>query len=177
MKKLLSLVSKHRRAIVLSVLAVLVVIQFIRPARNTSSLASGHEVTKVFPVPDDVMTTLKTACYDCHSNNTAYPWYSNVQPVAWWLASHVNDGKRALNFDELETYPPNRTFKRLGDIQKEVRDGDMPLGSYTLIHRNAILSDAQKQSLFSWAAAAEETMKAKYPAESLKMPPRKRKSD
>lgn len=177
MKKLLSRIKAKRKPIALSLLIGFVAIQVFRPAKNQSSQPSGHEVTKVFPVPDDVMTLLKASCYDCHSNNTVYPWYSNLQPVAWWLANHVSEGKRALNFDELETYPPNRMFKRLGDIQKEVREDEMPLSSYTLIHRYAILNGTQKRSLMDWAAAAQETMKAKYPAESLKMPPRKPKPE
>ena len=174
MKKFLALLKRHRRTIGIALVVVFIAIQFFRPAKNQSSAPSGHEVTQLFPVPDNVMATLKASCYDCHSNNTAYPWYNNVQPVAWWLSNHVHSGKRALNFDEFTTVAPNRQFKRLQDIQKQIREDEMPLSSYTLIHRYAILSDAQKKDIIDWAAGAEETMKAKYPADSLKMPPRKR---
>jgi hypothetical protein len=116
------------------------------------------------------MATLKTACYDCHSNNTRYPWYNNIQPVAWWLANHVRDGKRGLNFSEFTAYNIGKQYRKLDGINEEIKNGDMPLGSYTLIHKDAILSQQQKISIANWVTALRDSIKAQYPADSLKRP-------
>ncbi len=85
-------------------LILLVLIQFIRPAKNSSSAQSANDITLHYSVPDSVLAVLKRSCYDCHSNNTVYPWYDRVQPIAWWLQYHINHGKRALNFSEFAAY-------------------------------------------------------------------------
>lgn len=96
------------RVILFSVLVVFVLIQFIRPARNRSSQTFPHDITNLYAVPQDVQTILKDACYDCHSNNTRYPWYVDIQPVGWLLAKHVRDGKEELNFNEYGFYSSKR---------------------------------------------------------------------
>jgi len=143
-------------------LVVLIVIQFIHPAKNMAATPAEHHIS-----------TLIKACYDCHSNNTKYPWYSNVQPVAWWLNSHVKDGKRHLNFDEFTTYRIARQYKKLEECIEETKEGEMPLESYTLIHKNAVLTDAEKLSLATWCETIRDSIKAKYPADSLVLPKRK----
>ena len=79
-------------------LLAFIIIQFFRPAKNRSDVISANDITKKYAVPADVLNILQTSCYDCHSNNTKYPWYSYIQPVAWWLDSHIKNGKRGLNF-------------------------------------------------------------------------------
>src|SRR4028118_485047 len=81
------------KKILIAVLVILIVIQFIRPTRNTSSAVLPSDISNVLALPADVQPILKRACYDCHSNNTSYPWYMNIQPVAWYLAHHVDEGK------------------------------------------------------------------------------------
>ena len=93
-----------KKKIGLGLLVVLVVIQFIRPTRNISTSESPNEISKFYDVPAEVHAVLKKSCYDCHSNNTVYPWYTNLQPVGLWLQSHVNDAKGELNFSEFGTY-------------------------------------------------------------------------
>jgi len=83
---------------------ILIVVQFVRPAHKISSQVLATDITKTVSVSDSVQTVLKKACYDCHSNNTNYPWYSNIQPVGWFLANHVAEGKRRLNFSEFGSY-------------------------------------------------------------------------
>ena len=90
-----------RKKWLLIIIALLVLIQFIRPARNYKSVVAGNTLDKITPVPDSVHELLKHACFDCHSNNTVYPWYANVQPVGWWLANHIKEGKEELNFDDM----------------------------------------------------------------------------
>jgi len=132
-------------------LAALVIIQFFRPARNISTEKSPNDITNKYAVPSSVQEILKTSCYDCHSNNTVYPWYANIQPVAWWLADHVNEGKRELNFAEFSTYSPKKAHHKLEEVIEQTKEGEMPLQSYTIIHQNTKLSDAQKLEIANWA--------------------------
>ena len=156
------------RKIVLGLLAVLVIIQFIRPEKNDSSDETRSVATK-YEVPADVQGILKAACNDCHSNNTAYPWYSNVQPVAWWLDHHVTDGKRHLNFSDftgLRVAIQNHKFE---EVIETVEDHEMPLDSYTWLglHADADLSDEQRETLIHWAKAQMDKLAAEYPEDSL----------
>ncbi len=140
-----------KRKILLVLLALLVIIQFIRPAKNQSSGKSSNDISAVYTVPADVQTILDKACADCHSNNTSYPWYNNIQPVGWWLANHVNEGKRELNFSEFATYNPKKQHHKLEEVIETVKEGEMPLNSYTWIHKEAVLSEQEKLTLSQWA--------------------------
>ena len=102
-------------------------------------------------MPAEVDAILKSSCYDCHSNNTHYPWYANIQPVAWWLADHVNEGKREINFNEFLTYKPKKAHHKMEEVAEMVNEGEMPLQSYTIVHRDASLSDAQRKLVADWA--------------------------
>lgn len=110
---------------------------------------------------------LKVACNDCHSNNTRYPWYAEIQPVAWWLNGHIVDGKRGLNFSEFTSYRIRKQFRRLDDIDELVKKNAMPLSSYNLIHTDAKLTERQKLTIYNWTATLRDTIKANYPADSL----------
>ncbi|HEY8969667.1 MAG TPA: heme-binding domain-containing protein [Puia sp.] len=146
------------KKILLFLLFVLVVIQFIRPSENHSSSLSKNDITLHYPVPDTVLAILKTSCYDCHSNNTRYPWYNRVQPVAWWLNSHVREGKRELNFSEFASYPLAKQAKKLKNTVKQVKGGGMPLDSYLWIHKDAKLEQGQKDTLIQWANSLQQTI-------------------
>lgn len=150
-------------------LVLLIGIQFFRPDRNIAASPSGNHISTIYGVPEEVNAILKRSCYDCHSNNTTYPWYANVQPVAWWLNNHIEDGKGEVNFDEFATYRPARQYRKLKEIHDEVDEGEMPLSSYTLIHTNAKLSDSDKKTILEWLASVKVTMESKYPADSLKL--------
>ncbi len=139
------------KKILLVLLVALVVMQFIRPAKNVSQGVNAKDISVLYKVPDSVNVILAKACNDCHSDNTKYPWYNNIQPVAWWLRKHVTGGKRHLNFSEFGNYPVAKQVKKLKKTAKEVTDGDMPLDSYLWIHKDAILSDAEKKTLINWA--------------------------
>jgi len=146
------------KKILLFLLFVLVVIQFIRPSENHSSSLSKNDITLHYPVPDTVLAILKTSCYDCHSNNTRYPWYNRVQPMAWWLNSHVREGKRELNFSEFASYPLAKQAKKLKNTVKQVKGGGMPLDSYLWIHKDAKLEQGQKDTLIQWANSLQQTI-------------------
>lgn len=146
---------------------IFIVIQFIRPTKNRADNISNNDISKIYAVPADVEAILKSSCYDCHSNNTVYPWYAEVQPVAWWLADHVKEGKKELNFSEFASYRIGRQYRKLEEVNKQVKEGEMPLESYLWIHKNSKLSDEQKLTLANWVTAVRDTIKANYPADSL----------
>ncbi len=143
------------KKILIGLVVVLVVLQFIRPTRNESAGVSASDITTAYTVPEDVQAILKKACYDCHSNNTRYPWYTNIQPVGLWMQRHVNEGKGELNFSEFASYKPKRQAHKMKELAEQVQEGEMPLGSYTWIHKDAILTDAEKQTLVNWAHQLE----------------------
>jgi hypothetical protein len=154
----------------LVLLLAFAVIQFFRPAKNIAAGVSANDITAKYSVPQDVQAVFKTSCYDCHSNNTNYPWYNNIQPVAWWLADHVKEGKKELNFSEFATYRIGRQYRKLEEINKEIEEGEMPLESYTIIHGNAKLSEQQKSTVINWVNTLRDSIKAQYPEDSLKRP-------
>lgn len=135
----------------ISIAVILIAIQFFQPEKNISKESSYNSIEKQYAIPSNVNLHLRTSCYDCHSNNTKYPWYSNIQPVGWWLSNHINEGKRELNFDEFNSYTLEKKKKKISEIIKEIDKKDMPLSSYTLIHRNAELTVEQRQEIIQWA--------------------------
>ena len=159
-----------KKKILLVVLAVLVLIQFIRPGRNTSSVKSPNDISKSFAVPPNVDAILKRSCNDCHTNNTVYPWYTNIQPVGWWMQFHVNDGKAHLNFSEFDTLAPKRQHHKMEETIEMVKEGEMPLNSYLWVHKDADLSEADKNILITWADGImkEIAVKNNLPAEEKK---------
>ena len=157
---------KYVKPVLLGLLVIFLLSQFIRPAKNQSNDLT-NDVSKKYPVPDSVQAILKVACNDCHSNSTVYPWYAEVQPVAWWLADHVAEGKRELNFSNFTARRVAIQNHKFEEIIEMVKEGEMPLASYTWIHRDAILSEAQKQTLIDWAQTNMDSLKAQYPADSL----------
>lgn len=154
--------------------AVLVVafvaIQFSRPSKNVGPEVAAEHMEAVYPIPANVQQILRVSCYDCHSNTTHYPWYSNVQPAAWFLDNHIVEGKKELNFSTFATYPVYRQYKKYKEIGKEVEESTMPMSSYTWLHLGAVLNADQKLLVSNWAAQAMKDMEAKYPAASLVKP-------
>lgn len=148
-------------------LVAFIVIQFFRPAKNKAEVISKHDISTLYPVPENVLSILKTSCYDCHSNNTVYPWYAEVQPVAWWLDKHIQDGKKDLNFSEFADYRIRRQYKKLEEINELVKEGEMPLESYLWVHKDAKLDQQQKLLLATWVQSVRDTIKAAYPPDSL----------
>ncbi|HET9056233.1 MAG TPA: heme-binding domain-containing protein [Chitinophagaceae bacterium] len=139
------------KKILMVLLIGLIAIQFFRPLKNQSAAESANAIAKAYPVPTEVADILKVSCSDCHSNNTVYPWYNNIQPVAWWLNHHVKEGKKELNFDEFASYKPKRAHRKLKEIIEQVKEGEMPLNNYLWLHGVARLNQDQKQILLNWA--------------------------
>jgi hypothetical protein len=154
----------------LVLLVIFIALQFFRPEKNIAkdqNAALKNDITVKHGVPADIKQMLEVACNDCHSNNTRYPWYSNIQPSAWFLADHVEDGKKELNFNEFSAYRLRRQYHKFEEIEEMVEQGIMPLSSYTWIHRDAILSEDQKAAIINWAKSSRAKMEAIYPMDSL----------
>lgn len=137
------------KKILLGILIIIILIQLIRPEKNISS-ESINDISTVMDVPENVQEIIKTSCADCHSNTTKYPWYSEIAPVSWYLASHVNDGKKHLNFSEWASYNKNQKEHIIKDLKKELKSKEMPLNSYLWIHKEAVVSPEQYKILLDW---------------------------
>lgn len=141
-----------KKKFLIALLIIFVIIQFIRPERNFGD----RETENTIFVTQEVGRILQASCYDCHSNGTNYPWYTNIQPVGWWLNHHVDEGKEELNFSEFEAYSLKRKLHKLKEIKEQIEEGEMPVSSYTLMHGDAALSAEQKEILYKWV---DETRK------------------
>ena len=133
----------------LSILVGLILIQFIRPEKNDSGDFT-KDYTSVMQVPDEVKDIIKTSCYDCHSNKTKYPWYSEIAPVSWFLAHHINEGKEHLNFSEWALYNKDQKGHVINDLEEYLEEQKMPLKSYLWIHKEARLTQEQYEILLAW---------------------------
>ncbi len=125
-------------------------IQFMPPPRNQNSTVSGSDFLVLYEAPDRVDTLLRAACYDCHSDHTFYPWYTKVQPVGWYMARHIEAGKEELNFSEFANYSVRRQKSKLRSMINQIRDGEMPLKSYRLMHRDAVWTQPDQQAVLDW---------------------------
>ena len=132
------------------VVAIVLVIQVIPVERNVSTVPPGQSFEKTEKVPANVAAILKVSCYDCHSNNTRYPWYSELQPGAWVMAQHIKKGRDELNFDEFNNYSKRRKKAKIKSIISQIEKDEMPLRSYRMMHGNARLSADEKKELLDF---------------------------
>ena len=127
------------------VVAIVLVIQVIPVERNVSTVPPGQSFEKTEKVPANVAAILKVSCYDCHSNNSRYPWYSELQPGAWFMAQHIKKGRDELNFDEFNNYSKRRKKAKIKSIISQIEKDEMPLRSYRMMHGNDRLSADEKK--------------------------------
>ena len=133
-------------------------IQFFPTSQNQSDTIPKTDFILVNDVPKQVESIITTSCYDCHSNNTDYPWYNKVQPVAWFLEDHVTHGKEELNFNEWADYSNRRKNSKLKSIISQIENGEMPLWSYTLIHREAKLLEDERNTVLDWVSKLKDSL-------------------
>ena len=150
-----------KKKILLLFVAVFLAIQFIIPVHNKSGQVLPTDFAKVYTVPANVQSILQNACYDCHSNNTNYPWYSNIQPMAWVMARHIIKGKAKLNFSDFGSNSTRKQISKLKEILNQIKDGEMPITSYRLMHKNARLSQDEKTLLINWMQATADSLSVK----------------
>lgn len=132
------------------VVAIVLVIQVIPVERNVSTVPPGQSFEKTEKVPANVAAILKVSCYDCHSNNTRYPWYSELQPGAWFMAQHIKKGRDELNFDEFNNYSKRRKKAKIKSVISQIEKEEMPLRSYLLLHPDAGLTPNKKKVLLQF---------------------------
>ena len=144
-------------------LIIFLLMQLYQPARNESFEQDiTANFTKVYNVPKNVEAIVRTSCYDCHSNNTNYPWYSNVQPVGFFMEHHIKEAKEDLNFSEWGNYSKRKQENKLDRIVKQIKSDEMPLASYTLIHKNARLTTVQKEEIMDWLSKIKDSISSQY---------------
>ena len=141
------------KKILMILVIIFIVMQFVQPKRNIQ----GNSFVRI-NMPENVKRIMSQSCFDCHSNNTRYPWYSRVQPIGWMLARHIKQGKADLNFDEFTSYSERRQLNKLRSIETSIKEGTMPIASYLLIHHDARLSAAEKLLITEWAQRTTDSI-------------------
>jgi len=139
------------KKVAVALLVIFIAMQFYRPEKNQ---AQGNHTAQFLTETNpssDIKIILQQTCYDCHSNNTEYPWYNNIAPVSYWLADHVKDGKKHLNFSDWESYSVKKKDHKLEEVIEMIEDGEMPLKEYTWTHAEAKLTDEQRNGVIAWA--------------------------
>ena len=142
------------RKLAIIFLLVFIVAQFFGPEKNQGNMASIEPFLAETNPPDDVKMILKTACFDCHSDVTRYPWYNNVTPINYWLDGHIRHGKGEFNISKWNDYSAKKKDHKLEELAEEVEEGHMPLPSYTWTHKDAILTQKQKEAVEAWVERA-----------------------
>ena len=153
----------ERAAVILAI--AFVAAQSVRPARTNPPFVPSQTIESLVQVPPDVHAALTRACGDCHSDQTEWPWYAHVAPVSWFVINHVNEGRRRVNFSTWVRpgKEPVDSIDRLKAICREVREGGMPLTSYTLIHRNARLSAEDVRQVCDWSEREQQRLRGVIP--------------
>ena len=137
----------------IAIIFILLMIQSIQIDKTTESVNPATDFISVTAANTEVAGLLKTACYDCHSNQPTYPWYTNMAPVSWWIKHHINEGSQHLNFSIWGTYSEKRKNHKLEECIEMIEEGEMPMYSYTLMHKEAKLADSQKLQLVQFFKA------------------------
>ena len=141
---------KKKKKIAVLLFIVFVGIQFIPTNHNESNLEYPSDFMQVFDVPQNIQDKLIASCYDCHSNNTKYPWYNKIQPLSWILEGHIEEGKNELNFNEFGNYSSRRQKSKITSIVRQIEGDKMPLSSYVFIHKEAKINETEKKEILQW---------------------------
>ncbi|SDB24402.1 Haem-binding domain-containing protein [Flavobacteriaceae bacterium MAR_2010_188] len=136
--------------VLLVILVIFIIAQFFQPEKNDGEMATLDPFLNYTNPPEVVMTILETSCFDCHSAHTEYPWYNNITPVNYWLANHVNDGKKHFDMSKWDEYSLKQKDHKMEELIEMVEDKEMPLDSYTWAHSEANLSEEQIKSVIDW---------------------------
>lgn len=144
------MIKRILKIIIIALFIGFIAIQFFRPDFTNPPIVESETLEASTQIPENVQTLLKRSCADCHSNQTNYPWYSFIQPSANFLAGHIKEGRRKLNFSVFNTYDARKKSRKLEEMCEQVRYGEMPLPSYLWIHRDAKISDEETKILCDW---------------------------
>lgn len=141
---------KKFNIIALLLLAALIIIQFFGIDKTNPVSDPTQDIFATLQADNALVLKIREACYDCHSNNTHYPWYASVQPVGWWLKGHVNEAREHLNFSEFGTYTDEKAKHKLEEAVEYTEEGKMPLKSFTITHPEARLTDLERATMVTW---------------------------
>ena len=122
-------------------LAVFILIQFIRIDKTNPKVDQAQDFISIYKPSESIAKTLKSSCYDCHSNESKYPWFSNIAPVSWMVKHHIDEGREELNFSEWGTFLTKRKLKKIEEIIEEVEAGEMPMKPYVIMHNDTKISN------------------------------------
>lgn len=139
-----------KKYILWGLLAALVIIQFFRIDKTNPETDPAKDFLAINNAPAEMAEMIKASCYDCHSNQVVYPWYTNVAPISWWVKKHINEGRDELNFSEWGDYKQKRKDHKMEELYSEVEHKKMPLKSYLIIHGDAKLDDAKIKEMTDW---------------------------
>ena len=151
------------KKILLGLLSLFILIQFFRPSRNLLTAPEPDDIFSHYPASESIKAMIKTSCYDCHSNNTRYPWYAGIQPLAWWIDHHIEEGKGELNFSDFAAFNTRYKSHKLDEIMEVINEREMPLKSYLITHSEARLTDAQRKEIVKWADELRGVIKPRDP--------------
>lgn len=147
------------KKIIVGLIIFLIFIQLFSPQKNEESLESISLFLEETQPSKSIENTLNSACYDCHSNHTNYPWYNNITPVNFWISNHINEGKKYLNFSEWKSYNNNQKAHAFEELIDEVTQRKMPLKTYLLQHPEAVLSKEKIEEIVIWSKQVKEQYK------------------
>lgn len=142
----------------LGLLVVFAVMQFIRSDRSNPPVDPSKTLYAVLPVPDDVRQVLERSCFDCHSNETRWPWYSSLAPAMWVVAHDVEEGREHLNFSEFATYKSLRAIAKLDMICEQMINKNMPMPAYVVLHPGAEVSSREIDLVCDWVETVRDSL-------------------
>ena len=143
-----------------AVLFILLIAQFFGPEKNEGDVTSLTAFIEETNPPKEIQKIMKSSCFDCHSNSTRYPWYNSITPVNYWLADHIKEGSKHLNFSKWSEYSLKKKEHKMEELYEEVEKKNMPLNSYTWTHSEANLTDAQVKLMVDWAKGVQSNYAA-----------------
>ncbi len=152
---------KSRTVIILIIIIILfIAIQFVRPERNSETVINRNELfAQLTDVPTVVRTSMLSACYNCHSNRTNYPWYASVAPVSWMISNNIKSAKKKVNFSEWHVLSADKQHHNLMEIVEVLEEGSMPPTPYKLMHPPGNLNDVERGVIVEWVKSYSERIK------------------
>lgn len=145
------------------ILVAFIIIQFFPIDKTNPPIDKGMDFVEIKKTPDNISSLLKTSCYDCHSHETTYPWYSNIAPASWFLQNHIKEGRRKFNFSTFAMYDTKRQIHKMEECVEMIEKRKMPLESYYIGHQDAKLTDEQRVELVNYFKREIKETKMKMP--------------
>ena len=146
------------KKILISILLLFVIAQFFGPERNDADISTYDSFIAETQPSEEVLSLLENSCLDCHSNRTQYPWYNSITPINYWLSKHVKEGKKHFNISKWDSYSTDMKDHKIDEVAETIEDNFMPLSSYTWTHKDAILTNEQKELLITWSNKVRESL-------------------